>query len=101
MAAGATSPTTATADDTTAEQLPRWRYIGEEQIVYTHIPVTPDQGDVIEWPTIPADDGRWRKAGRAKVTRRPDNWQPDPATPLDGQDVDQADDNDVVDGGER
>lgn len=58
----------------------RWRYSGEER-VYTHIPVTVADGDVVEWPEPPADDGHWAKVedGEAFTIKAPDN-----AAPADG-----------------
>lgn len=53
----------------------RWRYRGPRGRIYTHIPVTPQPGDVIAWPEIPAGDGAWEPTGD-DVTRMPDNWAP-------------------------
>lgn len=50
---------------------PRWVYSGTPRI-YTHIPVTVDDGDVVEWPEIPSDDGSWAVTDQP-ATRRPDN----------------------------
>jgi hypothetical protein len=58
-----------------------WRYTGEEQRVYTHVPVTVDRGDVIAHVGAPADDGRW-EPHPGPITRQPDNT-PKPA-PVDG-----------------
>lgn len=49
-----------------------WRFIGEHQLVYPHIPVTVGTGDVIAHDGPPAPDGRWEPTD-AEVTRRPDN----------------------------
>jgi hypothetical protein len=58
-----------------------WRYTGDEQRVYTHVPVTVEQGDVIAWVGPPATDGRWEQHP-GPATREPDNT-PKPA-PVDG-----------------
>ena len=54
-----------------------WRYIGAEQRVYPHVPVTVDAGDVIVHDGPPADDGRWEQHP-GPLTREPDNT-PKPA----------------------
>jgi len=57
-----------------------WRYIGETARVYTHIPVTVEEGDIISWPETPATDGQWEQVDEtgATVVKKPDNYRPDP-----------------------
>jgi hypothetical protein len=62
-----------------------WRYTGEEQRVYPHVPVTVDQGDVIAWVGVPAADGRWEQHP-GPITRDPDNT-PKPAPQPGAQDA--------------
>lgn len=48
-----------------------WRYSGPERM-YTAIPVTVRDGDVVEWVGPPPDDGCWTRTSEA-ATVRPDN----------------------------
>lgn len=48
-----------------------WRYSGPERI-YTAIPVTVRDGDIVEWVGLPPDDGCWTRINES-ATRRPDN----------------------------
>lgn len=63
---------------------PCWRYNGPVGRIYAAIPVTPQPGDVVAWPRIPADDGTWAPTD-SPATRLPDNHRPHPAdTPKEG-----------------
>lgn len=63
------------ADDTEQDgaEVSSWRYVGAVERVYPHVPVTVQQGAVIEHVGRPADDGCWEAAGESEVTHRPDN----------------------------
>jgi hypothetical protein len=51
-----------------------WRYVGDVERLYMHVPVTVQHGAVIEHAGIPADDGCWEEAeAGAEVTHLPDN----------------------------
>lgn len=54
-------------------EVSRWRYIGGVDRVYPHVPVTVQEGAVIEHVGRPAEDGCWEAAGESEVTHRPDN----------------------------
>lgn len=55
-----------------------WRYLGDlGGRVYTNVPVTVHGGEVIAWPTAPADDGAWEPT-EDPVTTQPDNHRPEP-----------------------
>lgn len=56
-----------------APQVGRWRYIGGVERVYPHVPVTVQDGAVIEHAGVPAEDGCWEPAGDVEVTHLPDN----------------------------
>jgi hypothetical protein len=57
-----------------ADEWGNWRYLGEHRLTYAAIPVTVEYGDVITYPGLPADDGRWESTD-AEVTRHRDNHQ--------------------------
>lgn len=81
--------------DGAAPEVTRWRYSGVER-VYPHVPVTVQDGAVIEHIGRPADDGCWEAAGESEVTHLPDN------APRDDIEADDAYDNaDDGDGGEQ
>lgn len=61
----------------------RWRYIGGVERVYPHVPVTVQQGAVIEHIGPPAEDCLWEDAGESEVTHRPDNETEPIAWPAD------------------
>ncbi len=69
----------ATTDETAPPAAPwgHWRYTGTTERVYTNVPVTVAGGEVIAWPTPPAEDGAW-KSTTDPVTCLPDN-HPRPA----------------------
>jgi hypothetical protein len=54
---------------------PTWRYTGPERI-YSHIPITVQDGDVLVWPQLPADDGSWAST-TSPATTLPDNYRPE------------------------
>lgn len=66
-------PVTSTSADVT-DEWGNWRFIGEHVLTYAAIPVTVEHGDVITYPGLPADDGRWEPTD-AEVTRHRDNHQ--------------------------
>lgn len=85
-AAGAATPDTP-SDPPAVPDVPRWVYESDDPLIYSHVPVTPSRGDVVEWPGNPgvddkgnavivpgppADDGRW-KPTTDPATRWPDN----------------------------
>jgi hypothetical protein len=55
------------------EGVPRWKYVGTERRIYTNVPVTVDQGDVMPHAEIPAEDGCWESA-TGDYNRLPDNY---------------------------
>lgn len=59
--------------DGAEDEVTRWRYIGGVERVYPHVPVTVQDGAVIEHIGRPADDGCWEAAGESEVTHQPDN----------------------------
>lgn len=71
-------PKARAADAATTDTDPwgNWRYIGPAGRVYMNVPVTPEPGDVICWPAIPAEDGAWEPTDEP-ITRQPDNWRPE------------------------
>lgn len=54
-------------------QVGRWRYVGGVERVYPHVPVTVQDGAVLEHAGVPAEDGCWEPADDAEVTHLPDN----------------------------
>lgn len=60
-----------------------WAYIGHEQRIYSSVPVTVAEGDVIAWVGPPARDGRWTEHP-GPATREPDNT-PKPAPADDAE----------------
>jgi len=52
----------------------RWRYVGGVERIYYNVPVTVQDGAVVEWAGPPAEDGCWELADDgAEVTHLPDN----------------------------
>lgn len=87
-AADAATPESAeavTPSATTDETPPpwgHWRYLGDlGGRVYTNVPVTVTGGEVVAWPTAPADDGAWEST-TDPVTAQPDN-HPRPTEPAE------------------
>ena len=61
-----------TVEVAAAAPMPAWRYTGPVERLYMSVPVTVAPGDIVAWPTIPAEDGCWEPdAGPA--TTLPDN----------------------------
>lgn len=81
--------------DDQAPEVTRWRYVGGVERVYPHVPVTVQDGAVIEHDGPPADDGCWEAAGESEVTHRPDNQAPDvePAAEPAAEPDDEQDDS--------
>lgn len=84
-----TPPTSVAEPETPATDQPEqepepewgfWRYTGDVERIYTHVPVTVTTGDVIHHLGIPAADGNWRP-DPGPATRQPDNWRPTPTPP--------------------
>jgi hypothetical protein len=82
-----TAPTEAVEEQSTVDAPPEespppewsnWRYVGDVDRIYTHVPVTVAHGDVIHHPGIPAADGNWEPT-EDQPTKQRDNWRPDPA----------------------
>jgi hypothetical protein len=69
----------------------RWRYVGGVERVYPHVPVTVQDGAVIEHVGRPAEDGCWEAAGETEVTHQPDNAPPADVDTGDG--IDDTDDH--------
>lgn len=74
--ASTSQPVTSPDESTSpaADEWGNWRYVGEHPLTYAAIPVTVESGDVITYPGLPADDGRWESTD-ADVTRHRDNHQ--------------------------
>lgn len=54
-----------------------WQYIGQEERVYPHIPVTIRTHEMIKFDEIPAEDGNWQEVEFVKddgfIVKMPDN----------------------------
>ncbi len=57
--AEAANPTATVDEAPPAAPSVRWRYTGPPGRIYTNVPLTCHGGEVIAWPTSPADDGAW------------------------------------------
>lgn len=55
---------------------PNWLYTGPDRI-YSHIPATVTNGDIVTWHSPPADDGCWTRTDEP-TTKLPDNHRPEP-----------------------
>lgn len=59
----------------------RWLYSGPSGLIFSHVPVTPEPGDVIRWPVNPTPEWMWAPT-ELPVSRDPDNWRPEPEPSL-------------------